>query len=62
MEVAYLAGAPDKAVMRIDFDNRGKTASTYHVILMGGISALLISSVVTFVLSWKFGWLSRKTA
>ena len=62
VEVAYAVGAPGKAVLRHDFDQRDKKESVFGAILTACGIALLMSIVATLFLSWKFGWLSRQTA
>jgi len=62
MEVAYVQGAPDKALLRSEFDRRDKSESVFGAVVTEAGSALLFSVVVALVLSWKFGWLRRRPA
>ena len=62
VEVAFVTGAPEKALMRHDFDQRDPKQSTFGAILTAAGFALLAGIVGSLVLSWKLGWLSRGTA
>jgi amino acid transporter len=63
VQVAYVAGAPDKAMMKHDFDHRDPKESVSGAILTALGIALLIGIVGSLLLSWKFGWFSgRQTA
>ena len=43
-------------------DRRGKSETVFGAVLSEAGSALLISLVAAFFLSWKFGWLRRRPA
>ena len=62
VQVAYVAGAPDKAVLKHDFDARDPKESVFGAILAALGLALMIGLGGSALLSWKFGWFSRQTA
>jgi hypothetical protein len=62
VQVAYVAGAPDKAMMKHDFDARDPKESVFGAILTALGIALAIGVGGSLLLSWKFGWFSRQTA
>ena len=61
VEVAFATGAPEKALMRHDFDQSSKQGMFSALLTAAGM-ALLAGLIGSLVLSWKFGWLSRSAA
>ena len=61
-ELVYPAGAPDKAILRQEFDGRIKPEGAPDDLQMSIISALVMSVAVTLGISWKAGWLRRSAA
>ena len=62
VEVAYAKGAPTQALLRDDFDHVDRNETTSGAIVKALVMALMAAIVGALLLSWKFGWLSRKTA
>ena len=62
VQVAYASTAPSKALLKADFDRRDPNESISGALVTAAGIALLIGIFAALLLSWRFGWLSRRTA
>lgn len=58
-QVVHVAGEPQKAALKHDFELRDKTAGMSGAIVDAALTALFFSVIVCVVFAFKFGWFKR---